>query len=94
MSLVWDVVTWSSSESLELEAATYRTRDLIERYGATINATERYSGEMWVGAVLNRSFAPDLTVKGRVKRNLAYGPNVTDTSDDYWDADVLVSWRF
>ncbi len=96
LSMVYDVVEWSKTESFRLEATTYRTRDLIERYGATINATERYSGELWVGAVVNRSFGSrqPFSVKGRVKRNLAYGPNVTDTSDDYWDADVLVSWRF
>ena len=96
LAMVYAVVEWSQTESLKLEAATYRTRDLIERYGATINATERYSGELWVGAVVNRTFGSErpFTVKGRVKRNLAYGPNVTDTSDDYWDADVLVSWRF
>ena len=54
-------------------------------------------GELWIGAVVKHSWGPKdrpLKIDASVRRYLAYGPNVTDTSDDYWRADVLMSWTF
>ena len=58
---------------------------------------ERYSGELWVGGVIKHSFGSrsnPLEIDGAVRRYLAYGPNVSETSADYWRADVLVKWSF
>jgi len=69
----------------------------VTRFGTTETETTNYSGELWIGAVLGRDWGPDdrpLHMDARIKRYLAYGPNVTDTSDDYWEADVLLRWTF
>lgn len=88
---------WKMTDWMKLQSATYRTRDEVERFGTTSRTTLNRSGELWVGATFDKSWGPRTSpfkVKGRVKRNLAYGPNVTDTSDDYWEADMLVNWTF
>lgn len=92
-ALKWQVAEW-----IELQTATFRTNDEIERYSGTESSiNSNYSGELWVGAVIDRDIGPrtnPLALSGRIKRFLAYGPNVTDTSDDYWEADLLVKWSF
>jgi hypothetical protein len=46
---------WQVAEWVELQTATFRTRDEIERYsGSESSINESYSGELWVGAVLDR----------------------------------------
>ncbi len=94
----WTAASWSPREYLKFQTATYRTRDTVERFGPTSSTTtERYSGELWIGAVFNRRWGPQanpLHVDASVRRYLAYGPNVTDTSKDYWQADVSLKWSF
>jgi hypothetical protein len=88
---------WKATGWFRLETATYRTRDLVRRFGTTTTESTRYSGELWVGGIIDKTWGPSsrpFKVKGRVRRYLAYGPNVTDTSDDYWEADVTVNWTF
>jgi hypothetical protein len=89
---------WKTTDWLELQTATYRSRDEIERFsGDSSSINEDFSGELWLGGVIDRDFGPStnpLQLSGRIKRFLAYGPNVTDTSDDYWEADLLVKWSF
>ncbi|MDY0110803.1 MAG: hypothetical protein RBT60_12815 [Candidatus Krumholzibacteria bacterium] len=97
LGLSWNAITWARGETLRLQSATYRTLDTVERFGTTNTLNERYSGELWLGATLNRkwgSTANPLSVDGRIKRVLAYGPNVTNTSRDYWEADVQLKWTF
>lgn len=97
LGLTWTVVQWSQTEVFKLQTATYRTKDTVTRFGTTETETTNYSGELWIGAVLGRDWGPDdrpLHMDARIKRYLAYGPNVTDTSDDYWEADVLLRWTF
>ncbi len=97
LGLTWTALSWSRNETLKFQTASYRTLDAVDRFGATTNRTERYSGEMWLGATFNRKWGPPsspLSLDARVRRYLAYGPNVTETSRDYWEADVKVSWAF
>ena len=54
-------------------------------------------GELWVGGVVRHKWGPadgPLELDASVRRYLAYGPNVTETSADYWRADVLLKWTF
>ncbi|MEZ4387791.1 MAG: hypothetical protein R3D98_09475 [Candidatus Krumholzibacteriia bacterium] len=90
--------TYDLTDEVSLQTATFRTEDETERFsGTTSSLTANRSGELWVGAVLDQSFGPrdnPVSFKGRIKRYLAYGPNVTDTSNDYWEADLLLKWAF
>ena len=92
-SLAWELNEW-----FEVQTASFRTEDETKRFrGEETSVDTNYSGELWVGAVIDRSWGPTdnpLQAKARIKRFLAYGPNVTDTSDDYWEADVLMKWSF
>lgn len=92
-------LTWEVSEGLKLQTATFRTKDETERYGNndTTTLTTNRSGQLWIGAVVDQSWdlaGEPVTFKGRLKRFLAYGPSVTETSSDYWEADLLLKWTF
>ena len=92
LSMAWQAVDW-----LSLQSATYRTKDAVTRFSTNVTETINYSGEMWLGAVIHEAWGSKenpLSLDGRVKRYLAYGPNVTNTSDDYWEADVGLKWAF
>ncbi len=79
-----------------LEAATFRTRDFKETFGTTTRETEVYSGEVWVGAKVNRKWGKNnpLELSALVKKYNAFGPSVTEASSDYWEADVWLKWEF
>jgi hypothetical protein len=79
-----------------LEAATFRTRDFKETFGTTTRETEVYSGEVWVGAKVNRKLGKNnpLELSALVKKYNAFGPSVTEASSDYWEADVWLKWEF
>ena len=97
LGLTWTALAWSKNETLKFQTASYRTLDSVDRFGTTTTRTERYSGELWLGATFNRKWGPPdspLGLDARVRRYLAYGPNVTETSRDYWEADVKLSWAF
>jgi len=91
-------LTWEVAEGLKLQTASFRTEDETVRFsGESSSSSANRSGELWIGAVVDQSWdlgAEPLTFKGRLKRFLAYGPSVTDTSDDYWEADLLLKWTF
>ncbi len=92
LSMAWQAVDW-----LSLQSATYRTKDAVTRFSTNVTETINYSGEMWLGAVIHEAWGSKenpLSLDGRVKRYLAYGPNVTNTSDDYWEADLSMKWVF
>lgn len=98
LGFTWTAVAWSAREFLKLQMATYRTRDAVERFGAASSTlTEKYSGEIWLGAVFNRRWgSPDrpASIDASVRRYLAYGPNVTETNRDYWQADASLKFTF
>ena len=79
-----------------LEAATFRTRDFKEVFGVTTRESEVFSGELWVGAKVNRKWGKTdpLEVSILVKKYNAFGPSVTEASSDYWEADVWMKWEF
>lgn len=91
LSFKYNVSPW-----LALDAATYRARDIMESLGNATTQTVTYSGELVVGAAVSKTWSGDnpVILAGKVQKHQAYGPNVTDTSRDYWDADVSLRWEF
>jgi hypothetical protein len=81
---------------LSLSATTYRAKDRLESLGTPPRQTLNYSGEMTVGTTVSKTWSGSnpLTLAGRVTKHQAYGPNVTETNRDYWDADVSLKWSF
>ncbi|MCB1184993.1 hypothetical protein KDM41_16315 [bacterium] len=77
-----------------LEAATYRTRDDQVRFTTnSTNETTDYSGEIWVGTRVDRQVG-DMQISAIIKKYNAFGPAVTESSADYWEADAYVKWEF
>jgi hypothetical protein len=77
-----------------VEAATYRTRDDQTRFGRSTNETTDYSGEIWVGTKVDRQIGDGFQVSAVIRKYNAFGPAVTETSADYWEADAWVKWEF
>ncbi len=82
--------------NVTLEASTYRTKDDRTTFGTTTNQTLTYSGEMWVGAQVRKKWFQKnpLELSAMVRKFNAFGPSVTETSSDYWEADIWLSWEF
>ncbi len=87
---------YTISPWLTLDTTTYRAKDRLEYPSAPGRQTITYSGEMTVGATVSKTWAGDnpVTLAGKVTKHQAYGPNVTETNRDYWDADVSLKWSF
>lgn len=87
---------FTAAPGVTLEASTYRTRDDRETFGIIDKTTRNLSGEMWVGArVSEKWFATNpLELSAMVRKYNAFGPSVTETSSDYWEADVWLKWEF
>jgi hypothetical protein len=51
---------------------------------------------MWVGAQVRRKWFREnpLELSAMVRKYNAFGPSVTETSSDYWEADVWLKWEF
>lgn len=81
---------------LSLDATTYRAKDRLESLGTPSRQTINYSGDLSIGTTIAKTWTGDnpVTLAGRIKKHQAYGPNVTETSRDYWDADVSLKWSF
>jgi hypothetical protein len=79
-----------------LETATFRTRDFKETFGTTVRESEVYSGEIWIGARVNRKWGREnpLELSALVKKFNAFGPSVTEASSDFWEADIWLKWEF
>lgn len=79
------------------EAATYRTHDEKYNPNAEIRrSTINKSGEVWVGCRVKQRWGrkKPLELSALVKKYNAFGPSVTETSADYWEADVWLKWSF
>jgi hypothetical protein len=83
-------------QGVTLEASTYRTRDDRETFGSRPSETRNYSGEMWTGVNVRRRWGQKnpLELSAMVRKYNAFGPSVTETSSDYWEADIWLSWEF
>ncbi len=84
------------TQGVTLEASTYRTRDDRENFGTRDTTTRTYSGEMWVGTQVRRRWFQKnpLELSVMVRKYNAFGPSVTETSSDYWEADIWLKWEF
>jgi len=83
-------------QGVTLEASTYRTRDDRENFGTRNTTTRTLSGEMWVGTQVRRRWFQKnpLELSAMVRKYNAFGPSVTETSSDYWEADIWLKWEF
>jgi hypothetical protein len=88
--------TFKLTEGVTIEAATFRTRDFKEIFGTTVNESEVFSGEVWVGAKVDQGWGANdaLVLSAIIKKYNAFGPSVTEESSDYWEADVSLHWGF
>lgn len=88
-SLAYSVNNW-----LDLEATTYQQRDLKETFSTTSRETERFSGDVAMGGSINRKLGQSGSLKINVLKYYAHGDNVQPAAQEYWDADIQISWRF
>jgi len=90
------VLRFIAAPGVTLETSTYRTRDDRETLGSFGTTTTTYSGEMWVGAQVRQTWfqTNPLELSAMVRKYNAFGPSVTETSSDYWEADVYLKWKF
>lgn len=88
--------TFAVAEGITLEGATYDRLDEKETM-ATGAMTQNRAGQVWVGMKFVRKYfaaTNPLDISCMVKKYSAYGPAVTETTADYWEADVWVKWKF
>ncbi len=89
MALSFKVTT-----GVTMEAATYRTRDDRESFGRSTKETSEYSGELWIGTKVDQTWRNGITLAALVKKYNAFGPSVSKSSANYWEADVWLKWEF
>ncbi len=87
-------MTFKVINGVTVEAATYRTKDIRETLGRVTNESTEYSGELWVGTKVNKTWHKSITLSALVKKFNAFGPSVSATSANYWEADVWLKWEF
>ena len=90
-------VRFAVAKGITIEGATYSSLDEKEKIGNNIILTENRAGRVWVGAKIDRKWGPPkrpLKFSALVKKYSAYGPAVTETSDDFWEADIWLNWTF
>ncbi len=61
---------------------------------AITSESDEYSGELWVGTKVNKTWRESITLSALVKKFNAFGPSVSETSANYWEADVWLKWEF
>ena len=85
-----------AAPGVTLEVGTYRTRDDKTSIGRTTTETRTDSGDLVVGTRVDRSWGvkKQFQVSAMVKKVNAYGPSITASSSDYWEADVWLKWLF
>jgi len=89
-------MSYQASPWLKLEGATFRTKDVKDSFGRTDSTVDNRSGEVWLGATVNKSWGHKnpLTLAGTARNYHAYGPNVQESNKEYWDANLTLSWQF
>jgi len=88
-------LAYVAAPGITLEAGTYRTRDEKTARGSSVT-TRTDSGEMVVGGRVDRKLGRQqrVQVSAMVKKINAYGPSVTASSSDFWEADAWLKWTF
>lgn len=89
-------VKFRVADGIRLETATYHTRDDKTSFGRSTNESRNNSGEIMVGAMVDRTWGTTrpMQLSAVIKKYNAFGPSVTATSADYWEADVWLKWEF
>lgn len=89
-------MVYTVTPGVSFECGTYRTRDDKTSLGRTDSTTRTDSGELVVGTRVDKTWGPkkDIEVSAMVKKINAYGPSVTASSADFWEADVWLKWLF
>jgi hypothetical protein len=89
-------LAYIAAPGVTLEVGTYRTRDNKRSIGRTTSETRTDSGDLVLGSRVDRSWGArkQFQVSAMIKKINAYGPSVTSTSADYWEADVWLKWLF
>lgn len=84
-------------QKLTVEGATFSRLDEKERIGETVALTENQASQVWLGAKFDHTWGPKTKPRKfyvMVKKYYAYGPAVTETNADYWEADAWLNWKF
>ncbi len=89
-------MVYTVTPGVTFECGTYRTRDDKTSIGRTDSVTRTDSGEIVVGTRVDRTWGlkKEIEVSAMVKKINAYGPSVTASSADFWEADVWLKWLF
>jgi len=89
-------VDFEAADGVVFNAATYRSKDVKDSFGRTTRRTTTFSGEIWVGCQVKKKWGRrnPLELSALVRKFNAFGPSVTETSADYWEADVWLKWSF
>lgn len=89
-------IVYAAGPGITLEAGTYRTRDEKTSPGRANSTTRTDSGELVVGGRVDRKFGrlQRVQVSAMVKKINAFGPSITASSSDFWEADAWLKWTF
>jgi hypothetical protein len=89
-------LAYIAAPGVTIEVGTYRTRDDKTSIGRTTSGTRTDSGDLVVGSRVDRTWGArqQCQVSAMIKKINAYGPSVTASSADYWEADVWLKWMF
>lgn len=81
---------------VSFECGTYRTRDDKTSIGRSNTSSRTDSGELVIGTRVDQVLGArkDFEVSAMIKKINAYGPSVTASSADFWEADVWFKWLF
>jgi len=85
---------YKANDWLTLHGTTYQTKDEKDSFGTRARTSDRRSGKVGVGGAVDKRWGSSGTLKATVRKYYAYGSSVQETSKDYWDADIRLSWGF
>ena len=89
-------VSFKIARGVTLEGATERSEDTKENPNSLSGGTVNQGGKIWVGCKVDQKFGAkdQVELSALLRKYNAYGPGVTETSADYWEADVWLKWSF
>lgn len=87
-------LNYKVNESLTVEGATDRTKDIRDTFGRRVTTVDQRSGKVMIGATLKQKWGASRELSASVRKRNAFGPSVQRTNADFWDADATFSWRF